>query len=73
MYVKRNPCNSELNMSWLGTIYTANIHRVSDCYIHVYTSIMEKVLMGRAILAQPAKLVIPSGFTLSSVNIIIIN
>lgn len=33
---------------------------------------MEKVLMGRAILAQPAKLLTPSGLTLSLVNIRVI-
>ena len=35
-------------------------------HVHDCTSTMEKVLMGRAILAQPAKLVTPSGFTLST-------
>lgn len=49
-----------------------HVHRVSDGNVQcTCTSIIEKVLIGRAILAQPAKLVTPSGLTLSLVNIII--
>ena len=45
-------------------------------YVYIYctctcTSTMEKVLIGRAILAQPAKLVRPSGFTLRQQRTII--